>query len=118
MKQYEAIGVIEAQYYTIAIELLDVMCKSSNVEFITSENYLGGRLVSLLVGGSISDVAAAVETVKQVCQQKETNPLKMAIVISKPHPEILRYIIPSSVKEEEVTTKPKTRRNTRRKNNE
>ncbi|UII55514.1 BMC domain-containing protein [Cytobacillus spongiae] len=143
MKQYEAIGVIEAQYFAVAMQLLDEMSKSANIEFITSENYLGGRLVSVIIGGGISDVSAAIEVAKQVCQQKESNPLKMAVVISKPHPEILKYMI-SSKEEQQVSTEevpnealketttteeagteisneevqPKPRRNVRRKNNE
>lgn len=96
MKQYEAIGVVEAQYFAVAMELLDEMCKSANVEFLASENYLGGRLVSLIIGGGFSDVTAAIEVVKQVCQQKESNPLKMALVISKPHSEIMKYILPTT----------------------
>lgn len=94
MRKFEAIGVVETQYYTVAMELLDHMCKSTGVEFLSSENYLGGRLVSLIVAGSVSEVTEAVEVARRVCQHKEGHPLKMALVISNPHPEILKYIIP------------------------
>lgn len=97
MKKYEAVGVIETQYFTVAMELLDHMCKAAHIGFLGSENYLGGRLVSLLIGGSISDVNAAVEVAKQVCQQKPNNPLKMAVVITNPHAEILKYLLPAEV---------------------
>ncbi|WP_077210981.1 BMC domain-containing protein [Bacillus dakarensis] len=95
MKKFEALGVVETQYFTIAMELLDGMCKSSDVEFLTNENYLGGRLVTLIVGGSISDVSVAVNAAKQIAEGKENSPLKMALVITNPHAEIMKYIIPS-----------------------
>lgn len=93
MKKYEALGVVETQYFTIAMELLDQMCKSSDVEFLANENYLGGRLVTLIVGGSVSDVTVAVEVAKQVAETKANQPLKMAIVINNPHAEIMKYIV-------------------------
>ena len=96
MKKYEALGVVETQYFTVAMELLDSICKSADVEFLTSENYLGGRLVTMIFGGRISDITVAIETAKQTANQKEKNPLKMAIVITNPHPEIMKYIIPTS----------------------
>ncbi|MFD2445384.1 BMC domain-containing protein [Bacillus sp. CGMCC 1.16607] len=96
MKKYEAIGVVETQYFSIAMELLDQMCKSADVEFLTSEKYLGGRLVSLVIGGSVSDVTVAVDVAKQLAEQKSGNPLKMALVITNPHMEILRYIVPAA----------------------
>lgn len=94
MKMYEAVGVIEAQYFATAMELLDNMCKASNVEFLTSEKYLGGRLVTQIIGGSISDVTTAVQVAKQICESKPKNPLKMALIITNPHAEILKYILP------------------------
>lgn len=95
MKKYEALGVVETQYFTIAMELLDVICKSSDVEFLASENYLGGRLVTMVFGGSVSDITVAMETAKQAASEKINNPLKMALVITNPHPEILKFIISS-----------------------
>ncbi|WP_017754436.1 BMC domain-containing protein [Calidifontibacillus oryziterrae] len=97
MKKYEAIGVIEAQYFATAMELLDEICKASNVEFVTSENYLGGRLVTLIVGGSIPDATTAIRLAKQICENKPKNPLKMALVITNPHSEILKFIVPSKI---------------------
>lgn len=93
MKKFEAIGVVELQYFTYAAEILDKMCKTANVEFLSSEKYLGGRLVSLIVGGSISDVQLAIEAAKESCQTKQNNPLKMALMIPNAHPEILKFII-------------------------
>ncbi len=100
MKKYEALGVVETQYFTIAMELLDQMCKSSDVEFLASENYLGGRLVTLIIGGSVSDVTVAVDVAKQVAETKSNQPLKMALVINNPHAEIMKYIISSQPQSE------------------
>ncbi|MEI3607203.1 BMC domain-containing protein [Pseudogracilibacillus sp. SE30717A] len=93
MKKYEAIGVIETQYFPVATEILDHVCKAANIEFLSSEKYLGGRLVSLIIGGSIADVSEAVRVAEQVGESKQGSPLKKAIVITNPHEEILRYII-------------------------
>lgn len=106
MEKIETIGVIETQYYTVAIEILDQVCKGSNVTFLTSENYLGGMLVTLIVSGSTSDVHEAISIAKQVCQNKPNNPLKMAIVISNPHPEILKFILPIKQEIEDKQEKP------------
>lgn len=95
MKNYEALGVVETQYFTVAMELLDQMCKSSDVELLASENYLGGRLVTLIIGGSFSDVDVAVQAAQRAAENKVNNPLKMALVISNPHSEIMKYIVSS-----------------------
>lgn len=94
MKSYEAIGVVEAQHFTTALELVDEMCKTSHVQLLGAEKYLGGRLVSLIVAGSIANVTAAVEAAREVCASKPGNPLKMSLVIPKPHIEIMKFIVP------------------------
>lgn len=95
MTDYEAIGVVELLYFTNAMEVLDEMCKASNVEYLTSEKYLGGKLVSVIVGGTVSNVTAAVQAAETICASKPRNPLKMAIVITKPHEEIMKFIVPA-----------------------
>lgn len=112
MNRYEAIGVIETQYFTIASEILDAVCKGANVEFLSSENYLGGRLVSLIIGGSVSDIKAAIEIARQVCEGKPGNPLKMALAIMNPHEEIMKFIVPAQLAsgaEESVTEVSKSK---------
>lgn len=108
MSRYEAIGVVETQYYAVAMEMLDCMCKQANVQFLTSENYLGGRLVSLIVGGSIPDVAAAIDAAKRVNETKDNKPLKMALTITNPHEEILKYVVPQ-IMEESIQQEAKTK---------
>ncbi|NSL52146.1 BMC domain-containing protein [Calidifontibacillus erzurumensis] len=100
MKVVEAIGIVELQYFTYALEIADQMMKAAGVELLKSENYLGGRLVSLVIGGSISDVKTAIEVAKETCESKQQNPLKMAVLITNPHREILKFIV-SSEKEDE-----------------
>lgn len=117
MNKYEALGVVETQYFAVATELLDSICKAANVEFLTSENYLGGRLVTMIFGGSISDITVAMETAKLRASEMISNPLKMAIVITNPHEEILKYIIPSQQEEivEEKSQQPEKQKRTKRK---
>lgn len=100
MENYEAIGVIEAQHFTTALEIVDEMCKTSHVQLLGTERYLGGRLVTVIVGGSISNVTAAVEAARAVCDNKPINPLKMSLIIPKPHAEIMKFIIPSRAEDE------------------
>lgn len=93
---YDAIGVIEARYFATALEMTDAMSKAAQVEWLASENYLGGRLVTVVIGGDIANVKAAVEAAAAVCAGKAANPLANAAVILKPHAEIMKFILPSS----------------------
>ncbi len=111
MKKYEAIGVIETQYFAIAMDLLDHMSKTANIEFLSSEKYLGGRLVSLIIGGSIADVSEAVRVAEQVGESKPGDPLKKALVITNPHEEIIRYIVsPEGKTKNKRSTKKTTKK--------
>ncbi|QGU94378.1 BMC domain-containing protein [Clostridium bovifaecis] len=92
MIKYEAIGIVEAKHFTTALEILDAMCKASDVTFLSSEKKLGGRLVTTIVGGSISNVNAAIEAARLVCQGREEL-IKGALVISRPHEEIMKFIV-------------------------
>ncbi len=94
MEKFQAIGIVETLYFAVALEMLDEMIKASNVKFISKESALGGKLVTLFVGGGISEVTNAIEVVKSLGAGKHRNTLKNAIVITRPHREILNYIIP------------------------
>ncbi len=68
----KSIGLIEVTGVTAAIDCLDIMCKSADVEFVTWERKLGGRLVTVVVQGQVSAVSAAVENamanaIKNLC---------------------------------------------------
>ena len=57
----KSIGLVEVVGVTAGIDCLDIMCKSADVEFVTWERKLGGRLVTIVVEGQVSAVTAAVE---------------------------------------------------------
>ena len=56
----KSLGLIEVVGVTAAVDCLDIMCKSADVEFVTWERKLGGRLCTVIVEGNISAVTAAV----------------------------------------------------------
>ena len=57
----KSIGLIEVPSVTAAIDALDIMCKTADVEFVTWERKLGGRLVTVVVTGNVSACNEAVE---------------------------------------------------------
>ncbi len=62
-------GLIEVSGVVAAIDSLDAMCKAAEVSLVTWERKLGGRLVTIIVEGSVSDVKAAVEAAQGICQE-------------------------------------------------
>ncbi|WP_055665159.1 BMC domain-containing protein [Desnuesiella massiliensis] len=87
----DAIGTVEIKSFVHAVEALDTMLKTSNVTYLNSEKVLGGKLVTLIVGGRVSDVNQAIEAVKN--NSRISSSLKAAILITNPHKEILKFII-------------------------
>ena len=81
-------GFIEIPSTTAAIDALDHMLKAADVEFVTWEKKLGGRLVTVVVQGSVSAVTAAVEAASEYAIKK---PVAKAI-IANPHEEIVRVV--------------------------
>ena len=47
-------GFIEISGVTAAVDALDIMCKTADVEFVAWERKLGGRLVTIIVQGDVS----------------------------------------------------------------
>ena len=82
----KALGFIEVSGVVAAVDALDVMCKSSAVEFVTWERKLGGRMVTVIVTGSVSDVTEAVECAKRLA----VAPVWASNVIANPHEETIR----------------------------
>ncbi len=60
-------GLIEVSGVVAAIDSLDAMCKAATVQLVTWERKLGGRLVTIIVEGDVSDAKAAVEAAKETC---------------------------------------------------
>lgn len=84
----KSIGLIEVPGVTAAVDCLDIMCKSADVEFVTWERKLGGRLVTVVVEGQVSAVSAAVENAVANAIKK---PVSYAVIAS-PHQEVQRLL--------------------------
>ncbi|ABX41559.1 BMC domain-containing protein [Lachnoclostridium phytofermentans] len=84
----KSLGFIEISGVTAAIDALDIMCKTAGVELVTWERKMGGRLVTIIVSGSVSEVTQAVES---AVNQAIKKPVAHA-VIANPHEEVLRLV--------------------------
>ncbi|MBQ7373874.1 MAG: BMC domain-containing protein [Clostridia bacterium] len=112
----KALGFFEISGVVAATDALDLMCKAADVEFVTWEKKLGGRLVTVIVRGEVSAVTAAIEAASAGAIKK---PVCKA-VIANPHPELERIVQKSrdrllkargeteQVKEEKQETPKKT----------
>ncbi len=86
----EAIALLEVQANVAAIAGLDAMVKAANVRLIHVERRLGGRLVTVVVEGTVSDVTAAAEAGKVAAA--EVGSVKLCEVIARPHPEVMKFL--------------------------
>ncbi|MBQ1183142.1 MAG: BMC domain-containing protein [Clostridia bacterium] len=84
----KSLGMIEVSGVTGAIDCLDIMCKSADVEFVTWERKLGGRLVTVVVQGNVSAVTAAVDN---AVANGIVKPCAHAVIAS-PHEETWRIL--------------------------
>jgi microcompartment protein CcmL/EutN len=81
-------GFIEITGVVAAIDALDIMCKTADVELASWERKLGGRLVTLIVEG---DVAAVKEAVEAATAHAIKKPVASA-VIARPHEELVKLV--------------------------
>ncbi len=83
----KSLGLFEIPSVTAAVEALDTMCKTSDVEFVTWERKMGGRLVTIIIQGNVSAVREAIETAAK-------NSLKPCVyaVIPNPHEETVKMV--------------------------
>ena len=86
----KAIALLEVQAMVAVIAGLDAMVKAADVRLIHVEKRLGGRLVTLVVDGSVSDVTAALEAGREAAAQ--VGNVKLAEVIARPHPEVTKFL--------------------------
>ncbi|MBZ9686053.1 BMC domain-containing protein [Clostridium estertheticum] len=86
----KALGFVEVSGVVAAVEALDSMLKTADVEFVTWENKLGGRLVTIVITGSISSVNEAVE-IGSARANAITKTVAHAI-IANPHEEVIKLI--------------------------
>ena len=84
----KALGFFEVSGVVAATDALDIMCKAADVEFVTWEKKLGGRLVTVIIRGEVSAVTAAIEAASSGAIKK---PVCKA-VIANPHEEVERII--------------------------
>lgn len=92
MKNFNAIGVVEINFFTNALIVLDEMLKSSDVHLVACEKKLGGRMVTIIVAGDTSSVNASVETAIASGDKIGADNIKVAVSISNPHPEIRKLL--------------------------
>lgn len=92
----DAIGIIEVVGVVASVKALDAMTKAANVELKTSENSLGGRLVTIIVEGKVDDVISSVDV--GVRTANAVTKCVAHAVIPKPHEEVIALIEKSSEK--------------------
>ena len=83
----KSLGFIEITSVTAAVHALDIMTKTADVELVTWERKLGGRLVTIIIRGDVAAVTEAVE----VAASKALKPCVHA-VIPNPHDETIRMV--------------------------
>lgn len=83
-----AYGFFEIPSTSAAIDALDIMCKTADVTFVTWEKKLGGRLVTIIIEGSVSDVTEAIE----IAAAKAIKKPAAYVVIANPHEEIVKVV--------------------------
>ncbi|MDD3139332.1 MAG: BMC domain-containing protein [Lachnospiraceae bacterium] len=88
----KAIGVVEINYFSNSVVVLDEMLKSANVELVSCHKKLGGRMVHTVIAGKTSDVNAAIEAARNAGSKVGEGNVKVAVSISNPHPEIIKLM--------------------------
>ena len=81
-------GFIEITGVVAALDALDIMCKTADVEIASWERKLGGRLVTIIIQG---DVVAVTEAIEAAVAGAIKKPVSHA-VIARPHEEIVRLV--------------------------
>ncbi len=92
----KALGIIEVSGMVAAVEAVDAMLKTADVEVLTWEKKLGGRLVSIVVQGSVSSVREAV-----LHGEERANAITKTVAkafINNPHEELLKIVAKSAKK--------------------
>ncbi len=87
----ESYGLIEVTGVVAAVDCLDAMTKAAEVHLKTWERKLGGRLVTIIVGGSVADVKAAVEAAYNICSVNGHN-MAASGVIAAPCEETQKMV--------------------------
>ena len=83
-----AYGFIEITGVVAAMDALDIMAKAADVTLATWERKLGGRLVTIIIQGSVSACQAAVEAAKTSASGR----IVASAVIANPHEETMKLV--------------------------
>ena len=86
----ETIGLVEIEGLVAAIEGLDNMVKTADVRLVHTEKRLGGRLVTLIVAGSVSSVKASVESGAKAATA--LGKVFGQVVIPSPSAEVIKFL--------------------------
>ena len=86
----KAVALLEVQANVAAIVGLDAMVKAAQVRLIHVERKLGGRLVTVVVDGTVSACEAAAEAGRVAAAA--VGKVKLCEVIPSPHDEVLKFL--------------------------
>lgn len=88
-----ALGIVEVVGNSTSVIVADIMLKTSKVNLLTTEKALGGRLVTIVMEGSTSDINEAVNAV--VKRLENTDRLASYCIINNPHEVTEKLILKS-----------------------
>lgn len=89
----DALGIVDVQFYANAVHVLDIMSKAADIVLLHKELILGGKMVTIFVGGSVSQVEEAIKSARETAEREYPDAFKNAVVITKPHKEIMKFVI-------------------------
>ena len=92
-----AIGIFEISGFTASVVALDAMCKAASVKILHKEERLGGRLVTLMVAGSVSSVTASLDHGEE--EASSVGEVYGKECIPSPHLELLKFFDLDIIKE-------------------
>lgn len=87
-----AIGVVEVSHLANSVVILDAMLKAADVEVVSCQKLLGGKMVHTIVAGETSAVDATIEAANAARGMIGNDNLKVAVTISNPHAEIIKLL--------------------------
>ena len=95
----ESLGMIETRGVTVAIEAMDTMLKSANVE-LAAVLTIGSGLVTVVVKGDVGAVKAATEAGLQAAQA--IGEVRCVHVIPRPHADVIDLLKKESAAKDSV----------------
>lgn len=87
-----SIGVLEINYFTNTVIVLDRALKAADVDILDCQKRLGGRMCYIILQGRTSEVEAAVQAAREAERIVGKYNIKTAIAIHNPHPEIIKVL--------------------------